>query len=500
MGKPTGFMEYARINDKHLSVAERVKNFNEFTPCLTDSEANIQSARCMDCGVPFCNNACPVHNNIPDFNDLVYRGDYKTAIEVLHSTSSFPEFTGRVCPALCEAACSVGISGRTVGTAEDTTSVGIRSIERKIIDYAWEHGYVKPLIPSVNTGKTVAVVGSGPSGLACAQQLARAGHSVTVFEKNDHIGGLLRFGIPDFKLPKSLIDRRIDQMEAEGIIFKTKTLIADTKDLPQGVRSDAVEVISPKTLMDEFDAVVLCGGSETPRDLKIPGRDLKNIHFALEYLIGQNKEVNGGKKNPINVKGKHVVVIGGGDTGADCVGTANRQGAASVTQIEVMPKPPVEYNVLETWPEWPRIFRTYTSHEEGCERLYSLNTNEFVGKDGKLCALKVSECAFKSGKLVNIEGTEQELKADYVFLAMGFVHPLDAVLDGFGVKRDQRGNAAAIPDPDAESGFMTSVPKVFAAGDMRSGQSLVVRAMSEGRRCARAVDKYLMGVSLLPAC
>jgi glutamate synthase (NADPH/NADH) small chain len=292
----------------------------------------------------------------------------------------------------------------------------------------------------------------------------------------------------------------MDQMEAEGIIFKTKTLIADTKDLPQGVRSDAVEVISPKTLMDEFDAVVLCGGSETPRDLKIPGRDLKNIHFALEYLIGQNKEVNGGKKNPINVKGKHVVVIGGGDTGADCVGTANRQGAASVTQIEVMPKPPVEYNVLETWPEWPRIFRTYTSHEEGCERLYSLNTNEFVGKDGKLCALKVSECAFKSGKLVNIEGTEHELKADYVFLAMGFVHPLDAVLDGFGVKRDQRGNAAAVPDPDAESGFMTSVPKVFAAGDMRSGQSLVVRAMSEGRRCARAVDKYLMGVSLLPAC
>lgn len=499
MGKPTGFMEYARIGEKHLSVAERLKNYNEFTPCLTDAEATVQAARCMDCGVPFCNNACPVHNVIPDFNDLVYRGDYKAAAEVLHSTSSFPEFTGRVCPALCEAACSVGISGRTVGTAEDTTAVGIKSIERKIIDYAWEHGYVLPLPAAVKTGRRVAVVGSGPSGLACAQQLARAGHEVTVYEKNDHIGGLLRFGIPDFKLPKSLIDRRIDQMEAEGIKFVTGALVADSADLPAGVRCDAVTLVSPKSLMENYDAVALCGGSETPRDLKAPGRELRNIHFALEFLIGQNKEVNGGRKNPINVKGGHVVVIGGGDTGADCVGTANRQGAASVTQIEVLPKPPVEYDIPATWPEWPRIYRTYTSHEEGCVRLYSLNTEEFVGEDGRVKAIRVSDCEFRGGKLTNIEGTSRELPADFVFLAMGFLHPLDAVLNGFGVNRDARGNAAAVPDPDAEAGFMTSVPGVFAAGDMRSGQSLVVRAMNEGRRCARAVDRYLMGASLLPA-
>lgn len=500
MGKPTGFLEYARINETHLSVEERIKNYNEFTPTLTDDQAKIQAARCMDCGVPFCSNACPVHNVIPDFNDLVYKGDYVRAVQVLHSASNFPEFTGRVCPALCEAACSCGISGNTIITAETTTSVGVRSIERKIIDRAWDHGLVKPMPAKVKTGRSVAVVGSGPSGLACAQQLVRAGHNVTVYEKNSHIGGLLRFGIPDFKLPKSLIDRRIDQMEAEGIQFLTNTLVADTKDLPHGVNNDAVNVVSPKELMDKYDAVVLCGGSETPRDLKVPGRELANIHYALEFLIGQNKEVNGGKKNPINVKGKHVVVIGGGDTGADCVGTSNRHGAASVTQIEVMPKPPVEYNVQTTWPEWPRVFRTYTSHEEGCERLFSLNTTEFLGENGKVKALKISDCEFKEGKLVNIPGTERELKADFVFLAMGFTHPLDAVLDGFGVERDQRGNVKANPDSEANGGFQTSVPKVFAAGDMRSGQSLVVRAMSEGRRCARAVDKFLMGTSLLPSC
>ncbi len=358
MGKPTGFLEYDRIEEYHAPVAERVKHYNEFTPTLTDEQATIQAARCMDCGIPFCSSNCPVHNIIPDFNDLVYQGNYEKAIQVLHSTTNFPEFTGRVCPALCEAGCSCGLNGK---------SVGIRSIERKIIDTAWERGLVKPVPAKVKTGRKVAVIGSGPSGLACAQQLVRAGHSVTVYEKNERIGGLLRFGIPDFKLSKSLIDRRKEQMEAEGIVFITNTLVADTDKLPHGVNCDAKSFVSPKELISKFDAVVLCGGSETPRDLKAPGRELKNVHFALEFLIGQNKEVNGGKNNPINVAGKHVVVIGGGDTGADCVGTSNRQGAASVTQIEVMPKPPVEYDKLTTWPEWPRIFRTYTSHEEGCE-------------------------------------------------------------------------------------------------------------------------------------
>lgn len=489
MGKPTGFLEFARIEEHHAPVAERVKNYNEFTPTLTDEEATQQAARCMDCGVPFCSSNCPVHNIIPDFNDLVYHGDYERAIKVLHSTTNFPEFTGRVCPALCEAGCSCGLHG---------DAVGIRSIERKIIDRAWDHGLVKPVIAKVKTGRKVAVVGSGPSGMACAQQLARAGHEVTVYEKNDRVGGLLRFGIPDFKLSKGLIDRRINQMEQEGIKFVTNTLIAVTNDLPHGVRCDATSVVSPKELLAKFDAVVLCGGSETPRDLKVPGRELKNIHFALEFLIGQNNEVGNGRKNPINVAGKHVVVIGGGDTGADCVGTSNRHGAASVTQIEVMPKPPVTYDKLTTWPDWPRIFRTYTSHEEGCERLFSLNTIEFLGKDGAVSALKVADCEFKEGKLCNIAGTERELKADYVFLAMGFVHPLDAVLDSFGIERDKRGNALALPDSEVERGYQTSVPKVFAAGDMRSGQSLVIRAVADGRKCARAVDKFLMGKSLLP--
>ncbi|MDD6176340.1 MAG: glutamate synthase subunit beta [Ruminobacter sp.] len=493
MGKPTGFLEYDRIEETHLSVEERIKNYNEFTPTLTDEQATIQAARCMDCGIPFCSNACPVHNVIPDFNDLVYHGDYEKAIRVLHSASNFPEFTGRVCPALCEASCSCRLNGK---------SVGIRSIERKIIDRAWDHGLVKPQIAKVKTGKTVAIVGSGPSGLACAQQLARAGHKVTVYEKNSHIGGLLRFGIPDFKLPKSLIDRRIDQMEAEGISFMTNTLVADTKDLPHGVRNDATKVVSPKELYEKYDAIVMCGGSETPRDLKVPGRELKNVHFALEYLIGQNKEVNGGKKNPINTKGKHVIVIGGGDTGADCVGTANRQGAASITQIELFPRPPLEseIDILTQWPEWPRIFRTYTSHEEGCERLYSLDTTELVGENGAVKKIKLIGIEIKDGRPVHVPGTEQELPADFVFIATGFLHPLDAVLDSFGVERDQRGNVKANPDSSVKNAFKTSVDKVFAAGDMRSGQSLVVRAMSEGRRCAHAVDEYLMGVSLLPVC
>lgn len=499
MGKPTGFLEFERIEEHHLSVKDRIKNYNEFTATLTDDEASIQAARCMDCGIPFCSNSCPVHNVIPDFNDLVYQGEYEKAIKVLHSASNFPEFTGRVCPALCEASCSCRLNGK---------SVGIRSIERKIIDRAWDHGLVRPVMAKVKTGKSVAVVGSGPSGLACAQQLARAGHTVTVYEKNSHIGGLLRFGIPDFKLPKSLIDRRIDQMEAEGVTFLTNTLIADSKDLPHGVCNDATKVIAPKELLQKYDAVVMCGGSETPRDLNVPGRELKNVHFALEFLIGQNKEVNGGRKNPINTKGKHVIVIGGGDTGADCVGTATRQGAASVTQIELFPRPPLEeeIDILTTWPNWPIMFRTYTSHEEGSEtgkleRLYALNTKELIGGDnGEVKKIKLMQIEIKEGRPVDIPGTEVELPADFVFIATGFVHPLDKVLASFGVEKDMRGNVKANPDITADCAFKTSVDKLFAAGDMRSGQSLVVRAMSEGRRCAHAVDAYLMGSSLLPIC
>ena len=487
MGKPTGFLEFERVKEHYAPVEERVKHYGEFVPTLTVQEASTQGARCMDCGIPFCNNGCPVNNIIPDWNDLVYRGKAEMAIRVLHSTNNFPEFTGRICPAPCEAACTLGINAEPVG---------IKSIERFIVDMAWENGWVKPQPAAVKTGKKVAVVGSGPAGLAAAQQLARVGHDVTVFEKNSRVGGLLRYGIPDFKLDKNIIDRRATQMEAEGVVFKTNTLVALDNSLPAGVANDATTVVTPAQLDAEFDAVILAGGSETPRDLPVPGREQSGIHFALEFLIPQNKEVAGDGANPINVKGKHVVVIGGGDTGSDCVGTSNRHGAVSVTQLEVMPQPPVQENKDLTWPYWPLKLRTSSSHEEGCVREFAVSTKEFIGENGKLTALKLVKVEFKDGKLVEVPGSEFELKADAVFLAMGFTNPLAKVLDAFGVEKDARGNAKATTED--EGCYATSVPKVFAAGDIRRGQSLVVWAIREGRQCAREVDAFLMGSSLLP--
>ncbi|WP_316677504.1 glutamate synthase subunit beta [uncultured Tolumonas sp.] len=487
MGKPTGFLEFDRVKEHYAPVAERVQHYQEFVPTLTVQEASTQGARCMDCGIPFCNNGCPVNNIIPDWNDLVYRGKAEMAIRVLHSTNNFPEFTGRICPAPCESACTLGINA---------DPVGIKSIERYTIDTAWSNDWVKPQPSAVKTGKKVVVVGSGPAGLAAAQQLARVGHDVTVFEKNSRVGGLLRYGIPDFKLDKGLIDRRMAQMEAEGVVFKTNTLVALDNALPAGVANDAKTVVTPAQLDADFDAVILAGGSETPRDLPVKGRELSGIHFALEFLIPQNKEVAGDGANPINVKGKHVVVIGGGDTGSDCVGTSNRHGAVSVTQLEVMPQPPVQENKELTWPYWPLKLRTSSSHEEGCVREFAVSTKEFIGENGKLTALKLVKVEFKDGKLTEVAGSEFELKADAVFLAMGFTNPLAKVLDAFGVEKDARGNAKATTE-DAGC-YATSVPKVFAAGDIRRGQSLVVWAIREGRQCAREVDQFLMGKSLLP--
>ena len=487
MGKPTGFLEFERVKETYAPVEERVKHYGEFVQTLTLDEAKQQGARCMDCGIPFCNNGCPVNNIIPDWNDLVYRGNWEQAIRVLHSTNNFPEFTGRICPAPCESACTLGINA---------DPVGIKSIERSIIDRAWEHGWVKPQPAAVKSGKQVAVVGSGPAGLAAAQQLARAGHAVTVFEKNSRVGGLLRYGIPDFKLDKSIIDRRMAQMEAEGVTFKVNTLVSSDKDLPKGVTNDATTVVTPAELEAQFDAVILAGGSETPRDLPVPGRELSGIHFALEFLIPQNKAVAGDGANAINAQGKHVVVIGGGDTGSDCVGTSNRHGALSVTQLEVMPKPPVQEDKAMTWPYWPLKLRTSSSHEEGCVREFAVSTKEFIGENGKLTALKLVKVEFKDGKLVEIPGSEFELKADLVFLAMGFTQPLAKVLDSFGVEKDGRGNIKATTD--GAGCYATSVPKVFAAGDMRRGQSLVVWAIREGRQCAREVDQFLMGSTVLP--
>ncbi|MBI3532041.1 MAG: glutamate synthase subunit beta [Burkholderiales bacterium] len=487
MGKVTGFMEYERLEEGYQPVAERVKNYKEFVIGLTDEQAKIQGARCMDCGTPFCNNGCPVNNIIPDFNDLVYQGDWKNAIEVLHSTNNFPDFTGRVCPAPCEAACTLNIND---------DAVGIKSIEHAIIDKAWEQGWVKPQPAAVKTGKKVAVVGSGPAGMAAAQQLARAGHAVTVFEKNDAVGGLLRFGIPDFKFDKSHIDRRVKQMEAEGVVFKTNTLVGE---LPKGskVTNWAKDSVSAEQLKKEFDAVLLTGGAEQSRDLPAPGRDLDGIHFAMEFLPMQNRINAGGKvKEQIRADGKHVIVIGGGDTGSDCVGTSNRHGAASVTQFEVMPMPPEQENKPLVWPYWPLKLRTSSSHEEGCQREFAVSTKEFIGKNGKVTGLKTVHVEFKDGKFVEIPGTEKEYKADLVPLAMGFVSPVATVLDAFGVEKDARGNAKA--STDFSGGYSTSVSKVFAAGDIRRGQSLVVWAIREGRQAARAVDEFLIGTSDLP--
>ncbi len=483
MGKPTGFKEYERQERTYAPVADRVTNYREFVLPLSDEQLSIQGARCMDCGIPFCHQGCPVNNIIPDWNDLVYRGEWEEAIEVLHSTNNFPEVTGRICPAPCQESCTLNLQDEPVT---------IKTIECAIADKAWEHGWVKPQIARHKSGKRVAVVGSGPSGLACAQQLARAGHTVVVFEKHDRIGGLMRYGIPDFKLDKSLIDRRIAQMRAEGVEFHANTHVG--VDLPG------------KKLLADYDAVVMTGGSEQPRDLPAPGRELAGVHFAMDFLTRNSKAVqgvNGAKERVISAAGKHVVVIGGGDTGSDCIGTSNRHGAASVTQIEILDKPPEKEDKGVTWPLWPNKLRTSSSQEEGCERLWNVVTKAFVDDgEGRVSAMRCALVRWDrdaDGRwaMSEVEGSEFELKADLVLLAMGFVHPVhEGMLQEFGVALDPRGNVRGTTEgPDA---YKTSVDGLFAAGDMRRGQSLVVWAIREGRQCARAVDEYLMGTSDLP--
>ena len=487
MGKITGFMEFERIEEAYKPVSDRLKHHKEFVIGLSAEDSKKQAARCMDCGTPFCNSGCPVNNIIPDFNELVFRDDWKNAIEVLHSTNNFPEFTGRICPAPCEAACVVNVND---------DAVGIKSIEHAIIDRAWAEGWVTPRPAQIKTGKTVAVIGAGPAGLAAAQQLARVGHDVTLFEKNDRVGGLLRYGIPDFKMEKTHIDRRVQQLEAEGVKIRTSVLVGNW---PEGskVTNWSNETISADQLKKDFDAVLLTGGSEQSRDLPVPGRDLEGIHFAMEFLPQQNKVNAGDKlKSQLRADGKNVIVIGGGDTGSDCVGTSNRHGAVSVTQFEVMPEPPKEENRPLTWPYWPMKLRTSSSHEEGCTREFAVSTKAFKGEKGKLTGLTTVHVESKDGKLVEIAGTEKEYKADLVLLAMGFVNPVATVLEAFGVDKDARGNAKATTD--LTGGYATNVASVFAAGDMRRGQSLVVWAIREGRQAARAVDEFLMGQSGLP--
>ena len=475
MGKVTGFLDFPRLAEGYVTPAERVKNYKEFIMHLSDEEAKTQGARCMDCGIPFCNNGCPVNNIIPDWNDLVYKQDWEGALEVLHSTNNFPEFTSRICPAPCESACTLNIN---------SDPVGIKSIEHAIIDKAWENNWVLPQVAKIKTGKKIAIVGSGPAGMAAAQQLARVGHHVVVLEKNDRIGGLLRYGIPDFKMEKIHIDRRVKQMEEEGVVFKTNQNVGEN--------------VKPDDLINEYDAVILAGGAEWPRDLPIPGRDLDGVHFAMDFLPLQNKVVAGDKfKDQIMATNKHVVVIGGGDTGSDCVGTSNRHGAASISQFELMPQPPENENKLLAWPYWPLKMRTSSSHEEGCDRDWSIATKSFVDDgNGKVKELIASKVKWEDGKMKEIPGSEFKLKADLVLLAMGFISPQQKILDLFNVEKDQRGNAKA--DTEGESSYATSKNKVFAAGDMRRGQSLVVWAIREGRQCARSVDEFLMGKTTLP--
>ena len=477
MGKPTGFLEITRHDHGYVPVEERVKHFRDFVLPLPESQMREQAARCMDCGIPYCHNGCPVNNIIPDWNDLVYRGNWREALNVLHSTNNFPEFTGRICPAPCEASCTLNFNDQPVT---------IKDIECAIIDKGWAEGWVVPQIPAHRTGKRVAVVGSGPAGLACAQQLARAGHGVVVFEKNDRIGGLLRYGIPDFKLETSMIDRRLAQMQAEGVEFRPNSHV--------GID------ISARQILAEFDALVLAGGAEHPRDLNVPGRELGGVHYAMDFLTQQNRRVAGQKitAEEILVTDQDVVVIGGGDTGSDCVGTSIRQGARSVTQLEIMPKPPLHENKLLTWPNWPLKLRTSSSHEEGCERDWAVATKAFVAKHGKVSAIKLVRLDWRlvddRQTMLEVPGSEFEIPADRVFLAMGFVHPVHkGMLRELGVTLDPRGNIRA----DTLS-YQTSLNKVFSAGDMRRGQSLVVWAIREGRQCARAVDEYLMGRSDLP--
>ena len=484
MGKITGFLEYHRLQEASEETASRKQHYREFVHHLGDEEAKTQSARCMDCGTPICMTGCPVNNIIPDFNDLVYRQDWKNAIETLHSTNNFPEFTGRVCPAPCEEACTLRINN---------DAVGIKSIEHAIIDKAWEEKWVTPQPPPVKTGKRVAVVGSGPAGLACAQQRARAGHDVVVFEKNDRIGGLLRYGIPDFKMEKWLIDRRIEQMRAEGVEFRTNHAVGPA---PSGAGNGSATLLDPATITDEFDAVVLAAGAELPRDLPLPGRDLAGVHFAMDFLPLQNRRVAGDEKvADLWAKDKHVVIIGGGDTGSDCVGTSNRHGAASVTQFELLPMPP-DPDRNPVWPYWPQRLRTSSSHEEGATRDWAVATKRFQGSNGKVEELVAVRVEWKDGKMQEVAGSEFAMKADLVLLAMGFVSPVQSMLDAFGVPRDARGNAKATTD--GPGCYATEKAKVFAAGDVRRGQSLIVWAIREGRQCARAVDEFLMGTSTLP--
>lgn len=479
MGKPTGFMEIARSERKYTPPDERIKNYREFVIAPSDVEIKDQGARCMDCGIPFCHNGCPINNIIPEWNEWVHRGEWQRALAVLHSTNNFPEFTGRICPAPCEAACTLNLTDQPVS---------IKSIECAIIDKAWEMGWITPQIPAQRTDKRVAIVGSGPAGLACAQQLARAGHEVMLYEKNDRIGGLLRYGIPDFKMEKHLIDRRIAQMQAEGVRFRPNSHIGQN--------------VSAQKLLAEFDAVVLAVGSEKPRDLEVPGRqEYQGVYFAMDFLRQQNKRNAGdvvSDEAAISAHGKRVVVIGGGDTGSDCIGTSIRQGAASVVQIEILPKPPVKENKLLTWPLWPNKLRTSSSQEEGCERHWSVNTKSVGGENGKVTHLNVVQVEWQQvdgqWKMTEKSDTAFRLEADLVLLAMGFVHPVqEGLLQDLDVACDKRNNIQA----DTKT-YQTSVAKVFAAGDGRRGQSLVVWAIREGRQAARAVDEYLMGSSQLP--
>jgi glutamate synthase (NADPH/NADH) small chain len=471
MGKPTGFMEHDRQDRTYAPVGDRVMHFREFSITPDDTALSVQGSRCMDCGIPFCHTGCPVNNIIPDWNDLVYRGDWERALETLLSTNNLPEITGRICPAPCEAACTLNL---------DDVPVTIRTIECAIVEKGWSEGWIQPQIAPHRTGKKVAIVGSGPAGLAAAQQLARVGHDVTLFEKSAKAGGLLRYGIPDFKLEKHLLDRRIAQMEAEGVEFRNGCHI--------GVD------IHTKTLLNDFDAILLATGSEKPRDLPAPGRSLKGVHFAMDYLVQQNLRLAGELPEgveEITALDKNVIVIGGGDTGADCVGTAARHGAKSILQIEIMPKPPEKEDKGLTWPNWPNKLRISTSHEEGCLRDWSLTTKEFIGADGQVTGLKVARV---DAQLKETSGKTFDLRADLVLLAMGFVHPIqEGMLKQLGVALDERGNVAA-----DENKYQTSVEKVFAAGDIRRGQSLIVWAIREGRQAARAVDEFLMGESLLP--
>ena len=471
MGKPTAFLELDRQDRQYLPAEDRLQNFNEFIVPLDEQDLKQQASRCMDCGVPYCHNGCPVNNQIPDWNDLVYTGDWQAALANLHSTNNFPEFTGRICPAPCEAACTLNI---------DDNPVTIKSVECAIVDRGWEEGWILPKIPAQKSGKSVGIVGGGPAGMAAAQQLARAGHDVHVYEKHAKAGGLLRYGIPDFKMEKHSIDRRAEQMQAEGVSFHYGVNV--------GVDVTASE------LEAKHDALILSGGSEVPRDLPVPGRELDGVHYAMDFLPQQNRRVGQeplGDIEPILAKGKNVVVIGGGDTGSDCIGTSFRQGATSVTQLEIMPMPPEKEDKGMTWPDWPLKMRTSSSQEEGAVRDFSVMTKKVIGENGKVSAI---QCIKVDEKMQDIPGSEFELKAELVLLAMGFVHPIhDGLVEELALEKDARGNVAA----DTAT-YESSRKKVFACGDMRRGQSLVVWAIREGRQCAREVDFFLMGETVLP--